>query len=267
MDILKKLKDKEDQLIVKAVKGAYNKYYRNWNNYKEELLQEGFIKAYEIKKEIQNLSDQEKYIEYFKVANRIISNLINKIYKNLDNVSLNQSINEIEDIKLEQVIQDKNEIKTNIDYQFLIKALKTALKKQGEKERNIINEYLILQEKQSKIIKKYKIEKDELEKIIKDFRQLYFNILLKYKYITENEKETYLQNEDFKEKEEKTIKIIKLIKESKIPQEEIAKVLEISEQDLNKRLNGKNSKFMLYEIQKLRRLYFNNYTLEELAEC
>lgn len=269
MYITKALKEPEDKLIASAIKGAYNKYYRNWSKYGDELFGEAFIETYKIKESIKDLSEKERYIEYFKVANNTMSKLIHKTYKNLDNVSMNQRIAKSGEnkIELQQVIKDPKEIKTNIDYKFLIKALKTALKKQEEKERNIINEYLILKEKPSKIVKKYKIEKNELEKIVKDFRQLYFNILLKYKYITESEKERYLQNEDFKEKEEKEIKIIKLIKESKIPLEEIAKVLEMSEQDLNKRLNGKNSKFMLYEIQKLRRIYFNNYTLEELAEC
>lgn len=167
----------------------------------------------------------------------------------------------------------------NFDYSCVVDLLEKELINYSSREKEIIKSYVNGLTKQD-IIKKFKITFEDLGILFFRFRKRFKDILLKNGIVDfsfDNTNEEFLSRKVYQEKERqkelqscfvygRDIKIIKLLKQ--VPAEEVCSLLKISFERYDSIINHKvgQSKFWLYQIQKIRKQFFSEYTLEELLE-
>lgn len=262
------MEDKELNLIKTAIATIYKKYYKNYKKYKEELFAEAYVDALEKQNKLKDLDRDTRLYKYMNIASNSMGKQIYKIKRDSKNISINTKTKKSKDITLEMTLESPKPIDAGNDLTQLLNYFKSVLNEEKKEKKKIIIEYIIIQKTIEQIKKKYKVNEEEIKNTIEEFRQKYFNKLVEIEYLYPEEEAIYLCNKDFKKEEKKTTKINRLLKEKGIQVKEIAKVLKITEEEAEKKLNEENkNKFYLYDIQILRKEYFPNETLEVLASC
>lgn len=167
----------------------------------------------------------------------------------------------------------------NFDYEIVENLLQKELLNYNLEERQIINLYINGMTKQD-LMKKFHKSFYELGDIIFAFRKSFKDVLLQneiveFSFDSENKEfldyQAYQQGERRKELkkglvEGRDIKIVQLVKS--LPQVSVSELLGLSISDLQDIIGHKKgaSKFWLFQIQKLRKTFFPEYSFEELFE-
>ena len=167
----------------------------------------------------------------------------------------------------------------NLDCYVVMELLEKELSNYSLREKEIIKSYVNGLTKQD-IMKKYNISFEDLGILIFRFRKKFKEVLLENGIVGfsfDNTNEEFLSYKSYQDGERRKelrssfvygrdIKIIELVKQ--IPSEKVCSSLKISFEDYDCIVNHKkgSSKFWLYQIQKIRKQFFNEYTLEELLE-
>lgn len=235
-EIFKGMSEIERQAILKA----YQEHFKAFSKSKYDLFIQAYISIKKAPKDTIKMTKEEK-LQYYKVRAQIGM-------KKIKNLIVEKKFEETTTEEMER-IKDNSEIVEN-DTFFLINTLKEILKQYTKEEQN-------------KIIKMIITNKKTYHKLLKNFREKYFNNLVKKDYLEEKDKKFYLTQE---KKQKKKLKIIELLNKENIDTKEIAKTLNINEETA-KKIKENKKKLFLYQIQKLRKEYFKQFKLEELAEC
>ena len=267
------------ELVNKAAYTVYKKYYKTYKTIANDLLTDSLIYVLEHKDELRNFSLKENEHELFY-----------KIFKfsvcamQIKTKAIKENVMSDKDPFFETSLASPGSIYDNLEFDNLLKQLKMFLKSYDIQKRVIVLAMLKKEDLRT-ISKTNKISLINISKVIQEFREEFSNYLITIGYIT-NPNDLYnknLKSNREKVEERKKLKkqasslifetyqrdllIYKLIRDNKLLNKG-AKVLGMSEQDLEKCCyHSNNSKkiLFLYQIQKLRNAFFNNYSLSDLA--
>ena len=188
-----------------------------------------------------------------------------------------------EEEKNVNIIKDES-FDNNLKYEILKECFIEFLKNSNYNKHFIIDK-LLKNTKSYILAKRYKIQTQKQTEIIYQFRQEFLNYLVKVGYFesvnnfkieksSENAKNVSLyvnkkrQGENFDYKQCKNdIKLYQLIRDDILNINKYAEVISIPTSSLEKTIKHKEHaiSLKLYQINILRKKYFNNYTLEELV--
>lgn len=184
----------------KVVIFIFNKYYKNYRNFnainKEELLMTGLIAIYELQKIEQCYENtQENRFKWICEANRKMCKFWYKNNKNI--ISLNTPVNDEIKATLEDVVEERENIINNIDYEYLLNKIKQQFKQYKPNEQKYLY-YFFNTQSFEKTSKKYNIKICFLSKLVKKFRNELRNNLLNESYILTNPEYENKRNLEYK---------------------------------------------------------------------
>lgn len=244
---------------------TFRKYFKTWFDKYDDIAPLGYIALIEHKEDYELIEDEKQKFW------RAVSYCSAGMQKYLDSYSVGY----FETISLTELTErhtDTFSFCNNIDdlenFNYLKTLFNDAISYYSTKDKKIIFDFMFNDMSKTAICKKYKINFVYLKTLIVDVRKLYFDKLVENDYFSKKHNH-YNFYKDFEKMEKLPDKLIcKLLKENKIPIEDIAKVSGVDIEKVPKILMHTNRKlsFFLYQIQKLRKVYFPNYSLKELAE-
>lgn len=243
---------------------TFRRFYKTWFDKYDDIAPLGYLALIEHKKDYEDISDEkqkfwravaycsagmQKYLDSYSVGYFETISLTELTERHTDTYSF---CNNIEDLE---------------NYNFLKSLFNDVISYYSLTDKKIIFDYMFNGLSKTTIYKKYKINLLYLKTLIIDVRKLYFDKLVENDYFSKKHKH-YSFCKDFEKIEKLPDKLIcKLLKDNKIPIEDIAKVSGVDIDKIPKILMHTNRKlsFFLYQIQKLRKVYFPSYSLKELA--
>lgn len=254
-----------DCFEMKVINSVFRRYYKSFYDRFEDIAPLGYISMLEHKKDYEDIKDERQ--KFYKAYSYCASGM----QKFFDSYSLGYfntiSLNEFTERHTEDFALCNN-IEDYENYNLLKSAFNEILFYYSLEDKKIIFDYMFNKLSKTAIYSKYKINLNYLRQLVVDVRKLYFDKLVEYGYFS-NSKKMYNFYKDF-EKTEKLpdVLICKLLKQNKIPIEDIARVSGVDIEKVPKILMHTNRKlsFYLFQIQKLRKKYFPEYSLKELAE-
>ncbi len=278
----------EMKIVNHCFKQSVKRYYGNlFNKQKKELLLIGYIALLEYK--------QTFNLESVDVSNTSLTNYIckafnkeiKKIVKTRENKTVSISANVFGDDnqELESLLPDSPCYFDSYDYEFLNRCIQETLKEYVPNDQ-ILNNYFFKNEDNLKVFcKNNNISLTKLKELVRDFRKNfsdllifcgYENVLTFLKETDEFERTLNHKNEDARNKAKKQgltlfnvndFKIYKLMRENANFQE-YANCLNVPIEKIDNIIQHKRNagKLLLYQVQALRKKFFNNYTLAELVE-
>ena len=249
----------------KVINYIFKRFYKTWFDKYEDIAPLGYIALLEHKKDYENIKDERQ--KFFKACSYCSAGM----QKFFDSYSVGY----FETISLTELTErhtDASSLYNNIEelenYNLLKSLFNEVLAYYSLEDKKIIFDYMFNSLSKTAIYTKYKINRNYLKQLVVDVRKLYFDKLVENDYFSKSKK-IYNFNKDF-EKVEKLpdVLICKLLKQNKIPIEDIARVSGVEVDKVLKILMHTNRKlkFFLFQIQKLRKAYFPEYSLKELAE-
>ncbi len=213
--------------------------------------------------------------------------IINFYQKEIRRIKRNDNFAAFEECKEEDkivnIIKDES-FENQLKYEVLKKCFIEFLKNSNY-NKNFIIDKLLKNIKPCTLAKRYKIQTQKQTEIIYQFRQEFLNYLVKVGYIESVNnfkiekyseyakkhkicfnKKIYGENFDYKQCRN-DIKIYQLIRDDILNINKYAEAINIPTSSLEKIIKHKEHaiSLKLYQINILRKNYFNNYTLEELV--
>lgn len=272
-----------DGVEFKVLNVIYNKFYKNYWRIKDYLYLDGYIAILEYKKENPKACESD----LIKCVSRAMVQLAHKHFSDEDPISL-----EKENSKgsiLSDTIYSLVGTVDSINFKYLLFLFDSFIKEYKTNNLNGCNVFLdyyngVLL---SDLCVKYSLTNSAVIKHIRAFRKAFEDYLISYSYlnnaiykddeftdttIVKNINKRHYQKSNNQFIDLKTYKndfyICELLRNSN-NLIQYANCLNIDVDLLNRLIYHKNScgvvKLSLYQIQKLRLNFFNNYTLEELA--
>lgn len=265
---------------------VYNRFFNKFHKCQYDLIMSGYLGILENVKNKNvdklGLTSDEKFRYYYNYALGAMSKYINSQHYD-DNISLFTPLSKINEHSFVDVISDYS-----VDYfddsNFILDECSRLLKSFDLQNQKILRDYIFNGLNMKEIYQRYKLNKIKLCSLVRDFRSRLIDILdnkgisLKNNLQDSDEFTKILQaKQRLKDKQNgvnsfdspNNYKIYDLLRD--MPSlTEIANCLNIDEKRLKKILNsyhGSNTgaKLYLYQIQKLRLKYFQNYSLQQLV--
>ena len=223
-----------------------------------------FLNDYDNKKqEIELLSnDIERYKFVRKLFIHNVFSYYDYYYYPFDSCSLNSNVNNIEDLTISDIVGADDYFSFDFEYlKYVFK--KIELQYFNKNERKIIEDFVLNGYDNSKIFKKYNVCQFDLLVILLYFRYKFAKCLLDTDFISKKEFDKLL-NQSYGNILNRNILINKLCLDLNLY--EVAKLLNLSLKYVKWAIFNMGPKFSLFNVQKLRKVYFPKYTLEELVE-
>lgn len=254
-------------LEAKACCGAFSWHFSKFYDYKYDFLIAGYINILENRDKYINIIDNDLRLnKLYQLANDGMIKYLNSLNKMVDCYSVDDSIRKDEKDDFSNF--DFVDLKTydTLEYKQVLQLYKNCLLDFPKLHRCIINRFVYYGDKISDIVNDYKIKTSFVKKVLYDFRVKFYLLLLDNGYVLP------FKIEDISMHRKKFVKsqdllIIRLIIQNQISVDKIADLLDLSSERVSNILAHKrnNQKFYLYQIEKLRQHFFQNYSLESLA--
>lgn len=246
------------------------------DNIKDDLISEGVLAILENENNFKHLKDIDLFKARYNVAKRAMYNFIYK------NVTKEKCVSSFEDFDVSTGnLSDFLETFDNyaLDLKFILKKYNECLKEFSLQNSKVLKSYFFDNLSMKEILKKYEITKNDFITLVRKFRFKFFELLKNYDYFysyvetfdefqpTESEKRKAIKKEALKQNKQiyfDDLLIYKLMRENS--NNDYAYFLQISPDYLKKILNRSSWVFKLksYQVQSLRKQFFNNYSLESL---
>lgn len=246
------------------------------DNIKDDLISEGVLAILENENNFKHLKDIDLFKARYNVAKRAMYNFIYK------NVTKEKCVSSFEDFDVSTGnLSDFLETFDNyaLDLKFIFEKYNECLKEFSLQNSKVLKSYFFDNLSIKEILEKYEITKNDFITVVRKFRFKFFELLKNYDYFysyvetldefqpTESEKRKAIKKEALKQNKQiyfDDLLIYKLMREN--PNNNYANFLQISPDYLKKILNRSSWVFKLksYQIQSLRKQFFNNYSLESL---
>lgn len=243
-----------------------------------DYIMEAYLKILE-----KNKTKDLTFEEMNTIAKNAISNFYQKEFNKIKNNDKFSTFTECNEEKNVNIIKDES-FDNKLKYETLKECFIEFLKNSNY-NKNFIIDKLLKNIKSCILAKRYKIQTQKQTEIIYQFRQEFLNYLVKVGYFesvnnfkiekhSEHAKNVSLyvkkkmQGENFDYKQCKNdIKIYQLIRDDILNINKYAEAISIPASSLEKAIKHKEHaiSLKLYQINILRKKYFNNYTLEELV--
>lgn len=223
-----------------------------------------FLNDYDNKKhEIEMLSnDLEKYKFVSRLFIHNVFYYYDYYYYSFDSCSLDSNVNNIEDLTISDIVGVDDYFSFDFEYlKYVFK--KIELQYFDKNERNIIEDFILKGYDNSKIFKKYNVCQFDLVVILSYFRYKFAKSLLDTDFISKKEFDNLL-NQNEGDIFSKNILINRLCLDLDL--KEVSKILNLPLKYIRFAIFNIGRKFSLWDIQKLRKIYFKEYSLEELSE-
>lgn len=262
---------------------VYKKYFRKYENYFDDLVMTGYLGILENVKNKNidklGLTADEQFTYYYNYALGAMSTFTRKLHDN----DLLLSTPTADGLCLADMLTDNS-----IDYDdvssYILDECSRLLKTFDLQSQKILKDYIFNGLTMSEIYQRYKLNKIKLCSLVRDFRSQLADILdnkgisLKNNLQDADEFTKILQTKQRLKNKQNGVnsfdspnnyKIYDLLRD--MPSlTEISNYLGITEKYLNRILNtfqtnSKCPKLYLYQIQKLRVKYFQNYSLQQLV--
>ena len=255
-------------LVSRALLYAYKKFFKNFYDLFDDLMASGYLEILSHKDSINScVSEKDKFFKCFQWACYGFQKLLNNEIKNSHNsYSLSSMSEDFDDDLFKTYFVDFCSFEYG-NMAFLLDKLNCLFSTYSKKEMSVLKLYFFGGYTVVELSKFFKMSKNEIPLLILDFRNRFFNSLIACGYFSEKDKSLLNYNEFAKKEKLPAVKICTLLKEANIDIEDIAKITCLDVCRVKDILEHKrnNCKFFLWQIQKLRKAYFLNYSLEELA--
>ena len=248
----------------KVINYTFKKYFSKWRSMYEDIAPLGYIALIEHKQDYELVEDEK---QRFMKAVSYCATAMQKFFDSycvgrFEIVSLNDLIERhVEDITFCNNIEDFE------NYSFLKTLFNETLQHYSLEDKKIIFDYMFNGLSKTDIYKKYKINTKYLKELVFNVRKSYFDLLVENGYFAKHKTYFNLLSDFAKFEKQKDILICSLLKEKHIPIEDISNITGVPVEKVPKILmhTKNNMSFFLYQIQKLRKCYFPEYTLQELC--